>query len=273
MPWRCKAAEPPEVRMVALERIALNPRQPRKTFDDAEIAELAASIRHVGVLQPIVVRRQGGGYELVAGERRYRASQLAGLKRIPAVVLRLGEEEAAVASLVENLQRTDLNPIEAAEGLMRLSEEFGWTQEEIAREIGLSQAAVANKLRLLRLDPRVKALAVDARLGERHLRALLRLSDGESQLRVALEAVTEGLTVRQIEERVAVLLGETAATEAPPRGRGRRVAVVRDLRIFLNAFRSAVRTLVAAGVPAELQEEDLGECIEVRVRIPKRRGR
>jgi len=255
-----------EVRLIPLGLVVPSAGQPRRNFREEEVAELAASMREVGLLQPIVVReRREGGYELIAGERRLRAARSLGLTAIPAVVVAMGDVEARLAQLVENLQRQELSAVEVAEGLRRVSEEFGLTQEELARRLGLSQAAVANKMRLTRLDPRVKELARRERIGERHLRALLPVADGAAQLALAEEIVARQLTVREVERRVALLL-------APGKERRVRLGAVQDVRIFLNTFRAAVTALVARGVKAELVERDLGEMVEVVIRVAKRKG-
>lgn len=249
------------VRLIRVSEIVPNPNQPRQALHPEELEELASSIRSYGVLQPILVRPRGRRFELVAGERRLRAAQLAGLERIPAVVQELKERESALLAIVENVQRQNLSVLEEAGALRRLLDEFGLTQEELAQRIGRSQAGVANKLRLLKLDRRVWDLGG---LSERHLRALLALKSADVQVQFAQAAVSEGLTVRALETRIEKWL---AQQETAPRKR--RAPALRDVRIFLNGFRQAVKTLREAGVAAEMEETDKDRFLEVRVRIPK----
>lgn len=184
-----------------LELIRPNPYQPRREFAAEALAELADSIRVHGVLQPITVRQapDGHGYQLVAGERRLRAAKLAGLPTIPATVRACTERELLELALIENLQREDINALEAAISYRRCLDEFGLTQEELAVRVGKSRSAVANTLRLLRLPAAVQALLADGTLSEGHARALLSLADEERQLALARRAVTEALNVREVE--------------------------------------------------------------------------
>ena len=163
------------VRYISLNQIRPNPQQPRRSFDEDSLSELAESIRSYGILQPLTVRRQGTGYELVAGERRLRAAAMAGLREVPCLVAQVGEEDSALLALMENLQRRDLDCWEEAEALSRLIARYGLSQEEAARRLGRSQPAVANKLRLLRLPDSVRQFLQENNLTERHARALLRL--------------------------------------------------------------------------------------------------
>lgn len=167
------------VRYISLNQIRPNPQQPRRSFDEDSLSELAESIRRYGILQPLTVRRQGTGYELVAGERRLRAAAMAGLREVPCLVAQVGEEDSALLALMENLQRRDLDCWEEAEALSRLIARYGLSQEETARRLGRSQPAVANKLRLLRLPDSVRQFLQKNGLTERHARALLRLGTEE----------------------------------------------------------------------------------------------
>ena len=251
---------------LSLAMVQASPYQPRSRFQPEALEELAQSIRIHGVLQPILVRRLSSGrYEVIAGERRLRAARLAGLDSIPALVTTASDEAAAAAGLVENLQRADLDPFEEAEGLYHLLHRFRLTQQEAARRIGKSQAAVANKVRLLKLDPRVRPIAREGQLTERHLRALLGLATGEEQVALANEVVERGLTVNETEARVSRISGEIQEKS----GKRRRVGVIRDLRIFLNAFRQATSALHQVGVPAEMEEREEGDYLVVTVRIPR----
>jgi ParB family transcriptional regulator, chromosome partitioning protein len=191
------------LRQVAIEDVHPSPGQPRKRFDDERLDELAASIKAQGIIQPLVVRlREGGGYELIAGERRWRAAQRAGLHEVPAVVRDVAEKRAFEMALVENLQREDLNPIEEAQGFERLIEEFGYTQEALAARVGKDRSTVANALRLLRLPTAVRLLVTEGRLQMGHARALLGLESEEAAERLARRVVARDLSVRQVEALV-----------------------------------------------------------------------
>lgn len=185
-----------------LDMIEPNRKQPRKHFDEAALEELAASLKTYGMIQPVVVKKNGDYYELIAGERRWRAAKIAGLEKIPVVVKDWEEGEAFEAALVENLQREDLNPIEEAESYQRLQEEFSLSQEQIAQKVGKSRSAVTNSLRLLQLDPRVRNFVVENKLSGGHARALLAIEDGELQFELAEYVIEEGLSVRAVETLV-----------------------------------------------------------------------
>lgn len=198
-----KTQETGEIEYVAIEQIRPNPYQPRKNFNKTALMELAESIRAYGVLQPINVRKQSNGfYELVAGERRLRAAQIAGLKCIPCIPVVLNDNDSAVIALIENLQREDLNFIEEAEGYASLICEHGLTQENLARKIGKSQSAVANKIRLLRLSPMVRKIILDNNLTERHARSLLKIEDEQMQLRILRQVCDNGMNVKRTEDLV-----------------------------------------------------------------------
>jgi len=187
---------------VDIDLLRPNKFQPRTQMDDGRIEELAQSIRSNGVIQPIVVRKSESGYEIVAGERRWRASQRAGLLKVPVVVRDIPDERLLAAALIENIQREDLNPIEEAHAYRRLSDEFGLTQEQIAESVGKDRSSVANYVRLLRLPPEVRDHVGGRALSMGHARALLSLPDAESQLRAGREIVQKGLSVRDTEALV-----------------------------------------------------------------------
>ncbi len=190
-----------EQRLVSIAQLHPSGHNPRKSFDDAGLGELADSIRNKGLLQPIIVRldRARGGYEIVAGERRWRAAQKVGLHDVPVIVRELSDQEVAEFALIENVQRTDLNPIEEASGYSELIERFGYTQEEVAEVIGKSRSHLANTLRLLRLPVSVQALVRDGQLTAGHARALIGRDDAEA---LARRIVEEGLNVRAVEALV-----------------------------------------------------------------------
>ena len=191
-----------QVAEIGLDQVVPNRYQPRRDFNEEALAELVASIKSQGVMQPIVVRpRAQGGYELVAGERRWRAAGLAGLDAIPALIREVSDEQASAMALIENIQREDLNPLEEAHALQRLRDEFGLTQQQVADAVGKSRVAVTNLLRLLNLGPAVRDLLVAGAIEMGHARALLSL-DSVAQERAANEVVARGLSVRQTEALV-----------------------------------------------------------------------
>jgi ParB family chromosome partitioning protein len=192
---------------VPIDEIRPNPRQPRRAIDEEALSELAASIRSVGLLQPIVVRPAVGGYELVAGERRWRASRIAGLTRIPAIVRETGDDQMLRDALIENLQRVDLDPLEEAAGFRQLVDDFGATHEEIAERVGKSRAAVTNAMRLLQLSPAVQQRIAAGTLSAAHGRAIGALADHAAQGRAAARVIAESLSVRQTEELVRTMAG------------------------------------------------------------------
>ena len=198
-------------------RIRPNPMQPRKHFDTGGLQELAGSIRQYGVLQPLTVRKAGGAYELVAGERRLRAARLAGLTEVPCLLADVDEEASGMLALVENLQRRDLDYIEEAEGLQKLMQQYHLSQEQAARRIGKSQSAVANKLRILRHPPSVLQALREHHLTERHARALLRLPDEEERLRVIGLIVQGEWTVAKTEQYIDARLVRPARRACVPK--------------------------------------------------------
>lgn len=254
------------VQYIPLGRIRPNPQQPRRSFDEEGLAELAASIRSCGILQPLTVRRAGEGYELVAGERRLRAARIAGLREVPCLVAQVGEEDSALLALMENLQRRDLDCWEEAQAIARLISRYGLSQEDAARRLGRAQPTVANKLRLLRLPEDVRALLRENGLTERHARALLRLQDPEVQRRAAGDMVRRGMNVAQAEAYVEKLLQSAQVT--PPRGRS--TYIIKDVRLFLNSVDRGLHLMRQAGVDAGWNRQDTDREILLTIRIPKR---
>ena len=201
---------------VEVDRITPSPFQPRRTFDEAKIDELAASIRNQGIIQPLVVRRKGDGYELIAGERRWRAAMRAGLTQVPIVVRDASDHEALQLALVENLQREDLNPIEEANGYRRLQEEFQWSQEEMAEKVGKSRPAIANSMRLLSLPTEVQQEVSSGNLPAGQARALLGLHTEPLILSAYREVLAKGLSTRETEKLVRhLLLGRRRRRQVP----------------------------------------------------------
>lgn len=202
-----------------IQAVEPNPRQPRKNFDQARLEELAASIREHGVVQPIVVRPKGGRYEIVAGERRWRASQLAGLTRVPALVREFSEAETMEIALIENLQREDLNPVEEAEAYRILLDEYHLTQDELAKRLGKSRPQITNTLRLLQLSPVARAEVQAGRISMGHAKVLLGLDSVEEQNHLARKVAEGGLSVRELEVAVrAVQGGKRSGTKRDAQG-------------------------------------------------------
>lgn len=199
---------------VPLDRLKPNPDQPRKTFDPDTIRELATSIKENGVIQPLVVKKDGGDYMIIAGERRFRAAKVAGLSTVPVIVREMTEQKIREVSLIENLQREDLNAIEEAEAIAELMENYNVTQEELSGRIGKSRSAISNSIRLLNLPDEIKETLKDGTLTAGHGRALLAIDDPEVQIEVAKKAIAEGWSVREIEKEVRyVLRPETRPTK------------------------------------------------------------
>lgn len=248
---------------VPVGAVAPNPRQPRTKFDEASIDSLALSIREVGVLQPIVVRRTGDGYQVIAGERRLRAARRAGLATIPAVVRESDDAESLREALIENIHREDLGPIELAEAFRELLEELGLTQESLAERLGVSRSHVANTIRLLQLPKEVQDLLAEGRIQAGHGRALLALPEAEAQASLALRAAAEELSVREVEELVRRYLEQpaprTARRREDPEARDANLAEVEEIlseqlatRVRIQMGRRRGRIIVEFGSPDDL---------------------
>lgn len=262
MSWiQSKGPKPPskEFRRISIRQIRKNPNQPRKRFDPQALQELAESIRRYGVITPLTVRETDEGYELVAGERRLRAASIAGLSAVPCYVVKASDRDSALMALLENLQRKDLDCFEEAASLQRLCRDYHMTQQEAAERVGKTQSAVANKLRLLRLSPRVTETVRLYGLSERHARALLRLEDEPRQLAAAAQMGKKQMTVAQAEALVEKLL-----TEKP---RGRRQGYIKDVRLLCNTVERAVRLLRETGIRADCARRQEGDVLILTVRV------
>ena len=255
------------VRYIPINAVRPNPQQPRRSFDETALQELADSISAYGILQPLTVRDRGGVYELVAGERRLRAARIAGLREVPCLIAEVGEEDAALLALIENLQRRDLDYMEEAAAIARLIRRYGLSQQQAAEKLGKSQPTIANKLRLLRLSAPVIDCLRQYGLTERHARTLLRLTDPEQQLAAARHIGKRGLNVAQTEQYIDRLTAENR-TEPPRR---RPTYIIKDVRLFLNSVERGVRLMQSAGLGAEVGRRDTEEEILLTIHIPKRR--
>lgn len=254
---------------LAIADIQPNPFQPRLHFDPAQLEELASSIREYGVLQPVIVRLVDGKYQLVSGERRFRASQLAQKETIPALVRQLNDREVAEMALIENLQREDLNYFEEAEGYARLIQEFQITQEEVAKKMGKSQPTIANKLRLLHLSEKVRReISVDV-ITERHVRSLLKLKNEDLQLEALNRIYKNNLNVRQTDDLVENML-ITEEKNIREQKKKKMMKAIKDMKIFVNTIKGTVKTIQDAGLPAEVTERENDDYLEVVIRLPKK---
>ena len=251
------------VRYIPINTVRPNPQQPRRSFDETALRELADSIRAYGILQPLTVRDKSGFYELVAGERRLRAARIAGLREVPCLVAEVGEEDAALLALIENLQRRDLDYMEEAAAIARLIRCYGLSQQQAADKLGKSQPAIANKLRLLTLTPEQQQLCTASHLSERHARAALRLPEGRRT--AALEKMArDKMSVRQADRLVDQML---AAPNGPSPCR-RTIPMVRDVRFFVNTLQHAVDLMTQKGIAATTRCDKHDGCLEYIVRIP-----
>ena len=237
-----------------------NPAQPRKIFREEALEELAESIRQHGILQPLSVRRVGTTYELIAGERRLRAAQRAGLTEIPCIIMTMDEKESGMAAMVENLQRQDLDFIEEARGISNLMERWAMSQEQVARILGKSQSAVANKLRLLRHSPQVLAAIREGGLTERHARALLKLPTEQDKMEVIAAVVEMGMSVARTENYIRQRL------------EGNREKVVKpNVGAFLNNLNQSLARIQLCGIPAVSERRETEDQIVLTITIPKGR--
>ena len=254
-----------KVLLLPVEQIEPSPYQARTTFDETEIAALAVSILQNGLLQPVSVRRTGPHrYQLIAGERRLRACRLAKLARGPAILADCDDGASAALGLLENLQRAQLDPFDTARGIKEVIRLWGCTQAEAARRLGLSQSALANKLRLLSLSPAQQQICTAHHLTERHARAALRLP--ESRRTAALEKMArDGLSVRDADKLVDAMLSAPREGPSPVR---RTMPMVRDVRLFVNTLQHAVDLMTQKGIPATATCGRRDGCLEYTVRIP-----
>ncbi len=254
----------PQVIMVPLEKIEANPQQPRKIFKDEGMEELTGSIKEYGVLQPIILKDEKERYTIIAGERRYRAAQLAGLEKIPAIIKTMETKEAALIALVENVQREDLNFLEEARAYKKLMDDFNLTQGEIAEKVNKRQSTISNKIRVLSLPEDIQEQLVDNRLTERHARALLKLKDDEDRKQVMERIVANGLNVKQTEKLI-----EDVLTKKEEALRKRRKVNYISYKIYLNTIRKAFNQIKEMENNVKMSQEDKGDFLEVKILLPK----
>ena len=251
---------------IPVELIRPNPHQPRKHFSNESLVELSSSISRYGLIQPITIRQIYEGYELIAGERRLRACRMLGMRTVKSIVIEATSCDSAALALIENLQRENLDYLDEAEAYSNLLADFGITQEELASRVGKTQATIANKIRILRLEPSVKKILRENGLTERHARALLKLSSEEDRLKALEKVCKSGLNVKQTELYVDSML-EPKDEKAPANPQPKRI--FKDLRVFSNTIHRAVDLMKQSGIKANCEKVDNDEYIEYIVRIAK----
>ena len=249
---------------VPLEEIEANREQPRKVFEDYALAELTDSVKEYGVLQPIILVKKEFGYMIIAGERRFRAAKLAGLKKIPAIIKNLDDRKASLIALVENLQREDLNFIEEARAYKKLMDDYNLTQNEIAEKVSKQQSTISNKIRLLSLPENLQQQLIENKLTERHARALLKIHDDDSRQEIIKRVVGNNLNVKQTEKLIEDVIRKNAEVERKIRKKN-----YISYKIYLNTIRKTFNQIKEMEKNAILSQEDKGEFLEVKIILPK----
>ncbi|MDA5109442.1 MULTISPECIES: nucleoid occlusion protein [Brevibacillus] len=259
-----------EIRQIPVDEIVPNPYQPRTVFDDEKIDELCQTIRTHGLIQPIVVRLRNNRYELIAGERRWRATKKLGMERIPAIIKDFNDTQTASIALIENLQREGLTAIEEAIAYQKLIDLHNLTQESLAQRLGKGQSTIANKLRLLHLPQEIQDALLTRKVTERHARALIPLKDADLQRKVLQEILEREWNVKQTETRVKQLLEAAEQPKPEKEAKPKWKAFSRDARIAINTVRQSIDMVLQTGLPVETNEEDHEEYYQFTIRIPKR---
>lgn len=255
---------------IPARKIRPNKTQPRQDFYEEDLRSLSQSISNNGLLQPLTVRKlKNDEYELIAGERRLRASVMAGFTKIPCIVMKCSDKDSAIFALIENLQRKDLGMFEEARGINRLIRKYGITQEQAAIQLGKKQSTVANKLRLLRLSYDEQDWIVQAGLTERHARALLKIQNEDSRKEVLSHIIAENLNVKETEKYISSLLDNNKKVQPLHNNNNDKKIVVKDVRIFVNTISRAVDTMRMSGIDAVSNKKETEDYIEYTVKIPK----
>jgi len=253
---------------IDVNKIIPNKNQPRKFFDDKALEELSLSIKNYGVIQPITIRNiYDDIYEIIAGERRFRAAKLLGMDSIPAVIIEVGEEESAAMALIENLQRENLDFIEEAMAFERLIEDFDLNQTQLAEKVGKSQSTIANKMRILKLPESVKQKIKQSNLSERHARALLKIDDEELLLNIVDKIIKKDLNVSATEKLIKSILEDVNMEKTKDK---RYVRNFINYKIYINTIKNAYNEIVKTGIDAKFEQGESDEFIEIKVRIPKK---
>lgn len=256
-----------EVKKIPIDLIVPNRFQPRTVFDDDRIEELSRTIHTHGIIQPIVVREfENGQFEIIAGERRWRAMKKLGWDEVPAIVKNLNDTETASVALIENLQREELSPIEEAVAYGKLLELHNLTQEALAQRLGKGQSTVANKLRLLKLPQPVQDALLSKAITERHARSLIPLKNPEKQVKLLEEILEKNLNVKQTEDRVIRLLEQNNSKPKP-----KRKAFSKDMRIAVNTIRQSLSMVSDSGINLDSTEEEFDEFYQITIKIPKKK--
>jgi len=256
-----------EIKKIPIGDIVPNQFQPRTVFDDEKIEELARTIHTHGVIQPIVLREfEDGKYEIIAGERRWRAMKSLGWEEVPAIINNLSDAETASVALIENLQREELSPIEEAIAYGKLLDIHSLTQEALAQRLGKGQSTVANKLRLLKLPQEVQDALLNKTISERHARSLIPLKDPEKQVMLLAEIIEKSLNVKQTEIRVEKLLNQSAEKPKP-----KRKAFSKDMRIAVNTIRQSLSMVTDSGINLKSEEEEFDDFYQITIQIPKKK--
>lgn len=245
-----KVVEKPVEQTLKIALIEPNGEQPRKQFDEEELKELANSIKEYGILQPLLVQKKDGHYEIIAGERRWRAAKLAGLTEVPVLIREYDKQRTVEISLIENIQRSDLNPIEEALGYQRLIQEFHLTQEEIAARVSKNRATITNSMRLLKLDQRVQQMLVEGKISSGHARALLGLEEGESQFQAARKIVQENLSVRDVEKLVKLMNRPEKEKKGQEKGP--------DINLIYKQIEEKLKTIMGTKVVINRKDKNKG---------------
>lgn len=257
-----------EIKQIPVDKIIPSPYQPRTVFDDDKINELCQTIKTHGIIQPIVVReRDDEVYELIAGERRWRAVKKLEMKTIPAIVKNFNDAQTASISLIENLQREGLTAIEEAVAYQKLIDMHDLTQESLAQRLGKGQSTIANKLRLLNLSRKIQDALLARKITERHARALLPLNDQATQEKLLDEIISKSLNVKQTEDKVNQILGK--ATAVINKTKPKKFSFSRDIRIAMNTIRQSVEMVTKTGLQIETDERDTDDYYEFVIKIPK----
>ncbi len=260
-----------EVKQIPIKDIVPNRFQPRTLFDEERISELAQTIRTHGVIQPIVVRIRDEKYEIIAGERRFRAVSSLEWETIPAIIKEFNDSQTASIALIENLQREGLTAIEEAIAYAKLIEIHQLTQESLAQRLGKGQSTIANKLRLLSLPQAVQDAILNRKISERHARALIVLKDDEAAQEMILEEIiVHQLNVKQTEERVQLYLYPESEEEEPKKKKATKKSYPKDMRIAMNTIRQSVDMVMKSGLKVDTDEEDTEDFYQFTIRIPKK---
>ena len=258
------------IEKVPISFISKNPFQPRQYFDNQQLEELAESIKQYGILQPIILKKiSSKEYLIIAGERRFRAAKIAGLTEVPSIIRDLEENEMAEIAIIENLQRENLNYFEEAEGFKNLIDQFQFTQEEVAKKVGRSQSLVANKLRLLKISPRVRKEISTEVLTERHLRALLKITDEDMQIEIINKIYDSNLNVKQTEE----LVNSYDLQKKPEQENIPKISIKMDkssdYRLYQNTLKKALKDIEFAGVKIEYKDVVHNDFLEIQIKLYK----